>query len=217
MLLIALGVVVVAALGAAAFLIFGGGDDGGGPSRSPLAAGTDEPATVQVQFEPTQVVSDNGGGPAVQLSPEQVTAIVGTARQYLDGAVIEPLRTGKPAADLAGLFDAATAPQLNSLARPALFEEGLPAASGGLDAKTSRLVVTGLSDGSGAFVLATVSSDVEITAGTDDGDLHIHRITELTLVPEGAAWKIAGFDVLVDRQGPGVQQPSATATSTGAQ
>ena len=74
-----------------------------------------------------------------------------------------------------------------------------------------------LSDGSGAFVLATVGSDVEITAGTDDGDLRIHRITELTLVPEGVAWKIAGFDVIVDRQGPGVKQPTATASSTGPQ
>jgi hypothetical protein len=153
----------------------------------------------------------------VQLSPEQVTAIVGTARQYLDGAVIEPLRTGKPAADMSGLFDAATIPQLSGLARPALFDEGLPAATRGVDATTSSLVVNGLSDGAGAFVLATVGSDVQITAATDDGDLLIHRITELTLVPEGPAWKIAGFDVIVDRQGPGVKQPTATASSTGPQ
>jgi hypothetical protein len=216
-LLIALGVVVVAALGAAAFLVLGGDDDDGGPNRSPLATSKNETGTVQVQFEPTQVVNLNGAGPPAQLSPEQVTALVGTARQYLDGAVIEPLRTGKPAADISGLFDAATAAQLTGLARPALFEEGLPAATGDLDATTSRLVVTGLSDGAGAFVLATVGSDVEIVAATDDGDLRIHRITELTLVPEGATWKISGFDVLVDRQGPGVKQPSATATSTAAQ
>jgi hypothetical protein len=216
-LLIALGVVVVAALGAAAFLFFGSGDDDGGPSRAPLASnGERESGTVHVQFEPTEVLSHNGGGPPVQLSPEQVTAIVGTARQYLDGAVIRPLRTGKPAGDISGLFDAATAAQLTGLARPALFDEGLPPATGDVTANASSLVVNGLSDGSGAFVLATVGSDVEITAGSDDGDLRIHRVTELTLVPEGLAWKIAGFDVIVDRQGPGVRQPSATASSTGA-
>ena len=220
MLLIALGVIVVAALGAAALLFFGGSDDGGdrGASRSPLASGAAEASgTVQVQFEPTQVQSLNGAGPPAQLSPEQVTAIVGTARQYLDGAVIGPLRTGKPAVDVSSLFDAATIPQLNGLARPALFEEGLPAATGDINATTSSLVVNALSDGSGGFVLATVGSDVEVTAGTDDGDLRIHRITELTLVPEGVAWKIAGFDVIVDRQGPGVKQPTATASSTGPQ
>jgi hypothetical protein len=218
-LLIALGVVVAAALGAAAFLVFGGDDGGGGASRAPLAGngGDRESGTVQVQFEPTEVLSHNGGGPPVQLSPEQVTALVGTARQYLDGAVIEPLRSGEPAADISGLFDAATAAQLTGLARPALFEEGLPPATGGVDATTSKLVVNGLSDGSGAFVLATVGSDVEITAATDEGDLRIHRITELTLVPDGVTWKIAGFEVIVDRQGPGVKKPAATASSTGAQ
>jgi hypothetical protein len=214
-LLIALGVVVVAALGAAAFLFFGSDDGDDAPNRSPLANGaSEETGTVTVQFEPTEVLSHNGAGPPVQLSPEQITAIVGTARQYLDGAVIEPLRTGEPAADISGLFDAATSPQLNGLARPALFDEGLPAATGGVDATTSSLVVNGLSDPAGAFVLATVGSDVRITAATDDGDVLIHRITELTLVPEGAAWKIAGFDVIVDRQGPGVKKPTATASST---
>ena len=172
---------------------------------------------MQVQFEPTEVLSHNGAGPPAQLSPEQVTAIVGTARQYLDGAVIEPLRTGKPAADVSGLFDAGTSPQLNGLARPALFDEGLPAATGGIDATTSSLVVNGLSDGAGVLVLATVGSDVQIIAETEDGDLLIHRITELTLVPEGIAWKIVGFDVIVDRQGAGVKKASATASSTGAQ
>jgi hypothetical protein len=217
-LLIALGVVVAAALGAAAFLFFGNDDGGDSPSRSPLAnGGSEESGTVQVQFEPTEVLSHNGAGPPAQLSPEQVTAIVGTARQYLDGAVIEPLRTGKAAADISGLFDAATIPQLNGLARPALFDEGLPAATGGIDATTSSLVVNGVSDGAGAFVLATVGSDVQIIAETEDGDLLIHRITELTLVPEGIAWKIAGFDVIVDRQGAGVKKASTAASSTGAQ
>lgn len=214
-LLVALGIVVVAALGAAALLFFGGGDDdgGGGGGSGGLASPSTNPASVNVEFQPTQVVSHNGG-PPVQLSQDQVNAIMQTAAGYLDLGVIEPLKTGKPAGDVSSLFDPAAGAQVNGLARLALFEEGLPAATGGLDAKASSVTVNGLSDGAGTFVLATVGSDVNIVAETDDGQLQIHRITELTLVPEGTTWKIAGFDVIVDRKGPGVNKPTAAATSS---
>jgi hypothetical protein len=212
MLLVALGVVVVAALGAAAFLFFGGDDDDGGRASTPPREGS---ASINVDFQPTQVLSHNTGTPA-QLSPEQITAIMDTAGQYLDRAVIEPLRTGEPVGDVASLFDAATAAQLTGLSRPALFEEGLPTASGDIAATAKYVNLDGLADGFGTFVLATVASDLEIVAETDDGELRIHRITELTLVPEGPAWKIAGYDVVVDRTGPGVKKPRAAATSTGA-
>jgi hypothetical protein len=212
-LLVALGIVMVAALGAAALLFLGGGDDSNGGGGGGLLAPSTAAASVNVEFQPTQVVSHNGGPPA-QLSQDQVDAIMQTAGSYFDLGVIDPLTSGKPAGDVSALFDAAAGAQINSLARLALFEEGLPAATGGLDAKASSVTINGLSDGTGTFVLATVGSDVNIVAKTDDGELQIHRITELTLVPEGATWKIAGYDVIVDRQGPGVKKPTVTASST---
>jgi hypothetical protein len=212
-LLVVLGVVLVGALVAAAVVVFvvgGGGDD----RDSTLAGKPAKPsASVHVQFEPTSVVSQNGGPPA-QLSLDQVNAIMDAAGKYLDLAVIEPLKTGKPAPDVSGLFDPAAAAQLNGLGRGALFEEGLPAATGDITAIAPVVEVTGLSDGSGTFVLATVGSTVDIVAETDDGEVTIHRVTDLTLVPDGAGWKISGFKIQVDRQGAGVTQP-ATSTQAG--
>ncbi len=209
-LLVVLGVVVVGALVAAAIVLFVAGD-GGKDRDSSLAGKPAKPsASVNVQFEPTSVVSQNGGPPA-QLSLDQVNAIMDVAGQYLDLAVIQPLKTGRPAPDISGLFDPAAAAQLSGLGRGALFEEGLPAATGDITATAPVVEVTGLSDGTGAFVLATVGSTVDIVAETDDGEVTIHRVTDLTLVPDGAGWKISGFKVLVDRQGAGVTQPAATA------
>lgn len=210
-LLIVLGVVLVAALGAAAFVTFTGDGDNGGGGKSVFRS-TDS-ASVNVDFKPTSVTSHNAGVP-VQLSPEQTTAIMDTASKYVDAGMIQPLKTGQPVGDVSALFDAATAAQATGPARGALFDEGFAAVSGDINATATGVGVNGLSDGAGTFVLATVGSDLTIVADTGDGELRIHRLTELTLVPEGATWKIAGFDVLVDRQGPGVKNPTATAKST---
>jgi hypothetical protein len=205
-----LGIIIVAALGGAVLLVFSSDGDGGGGGTNSAPFST-ESASVNVQFAPTTVNNFSGGGFPAALSPEQVTAIMDTAGKYLDQAVIEPLKTGEAAPDVSALFDPATAAQLSGPARGALFDEGLPRASGGITATAPVVEVSGLSDASGAFVLATVGSTVDIVAETDDGDLTIHRVTDLTLVPDGPTWKISGYKVTVSRQGAGVKNPTAAA------
>ena len=199
----------VALVGVAAFFLLRG-DDGDERPASPRRT---ESASTTLEYQPDTIESQNGG-PPVQLTQEQVDAIMATAASYVDDGLIKPLRTGKVPDTVAGLFDAGAAATLAGPNRAALFDEGLPKATGDIDGKSPIVRVVGLSDQTGTFVLSVVGFQLDITAETDAGKLTINRSTFLTLVPEATQWKITAYDVVVNRSGPGVAAPQRQATAT---
>ncbi len=201
-------IAVLALVGAALFLFLR--DEGGSGSE---AKRVQEVAIGDLELTVGGVFPINAGPPAT-LPPEIQNAVIATLGRYVEGALIEPIREGKPAADIAAIFDAAAATRLEGPDRSLLFDEGLPEVTKSFQPTAQPVTITALSDGTGTFVIATASLVYEAKLETDEGTVTVNRTAELTMVPEPDAWKITGYDVIVARDGPGIQATTTTAAAT---
>lgn len=119
--------------------------------------------------------------------------------QYLDRAVLTPLRSGH-AGDLAPLFTAAALERVNGPDRAALVDEGLPNATDiALGSATAQL--TALVGPEGVHLLVA-GIKLVVNAKVAGAPLTIQRNGELTLVVDGDSWRISSYDVSVARDGP---------------
>jgi hypothetical protein len=200
-------VALLALLGAAGFFFFLRDDDGdgGGGSGDTVSIG-------DVDLVVGEVRNENAGLPA-QLPPEVQEQVMTTVGAYVEGALIDVVSEGEPGADLATVFDAGAAARLDGPDRAVLVEEGLPELTGDFEPSAQPVILTGLSDASGAFVMVSAFFNYAAEAEVKGGRVTIGRATELTMVPEGAAWKITGYDVVLLRDGPGPGATTTTASS----
>lgn len=152
-------------------------------------------------------------GPPVAFPPEGQTAVMETVGAYVQGGLIDPVTEGEVPEELAQYFDAGTTARLEGPDRAVLFDEDLPELTGSFTPLAQPVVLTALSDGTGAFVLATAAVNYEATVETEDGDVKITRQMELTLLPEGGLWKITGYDVILVRDGRGITSTTTTAAA----
>ena len=134
-----------------------------------------------------------GSGTTLPLPPEIQSGVVATLDRYLADAVVGPLRTGAPPADLSPLFTELAWPRLSGPDRAAIVDEGVPAGSVTADAAVANL--TGLQGADGAVALVGVHIDLRLRVG----QLNVVRSGELVLVPEGDTWRIDGYDLRVSR------------------
>jgi hypothetical protein len=118
--------------------------------------------------------------------------------QYLDRAVVTPLRSGR-AGDLAPLFTAPALERLGGSDRAALIDEGFGGATE-ISVATAAAQLTALVGPEGVHLIVA-GIDLAVTAKVNGGPVAIHRSGELTLVVDGDAWKITAYDVRVDRDG----------------
>ncbi len=200
-----MAVAVVLALLAGAGYVFLGGDSGGG--------GGDSVSIGDVELVVGEVRNENAGFPA-QLPVEVQEQVMATVGSYVEGALIDVARDGEPGADLATVFDAATALRLEGPDRAVLLEEGLGDLTGDFEPRAQPVILTGLSDGTGAFVLVSAAFTYVAVARVEKGKVTITRVTELTMVPERATWKVTGYDVVLTRDGPGVGTTTSAAASS---
>jgi len=199
---------VLALLVGAGFVFFGGGGSGGGGSADKLSIGDVELAVGEVRNE--------NAGPPAQLPVEIQDQVMTTVGTYIEGALIDVVRDGEPARDLATVFDAGAATRLDGPDRATLLEEGLTELTGDFTPSVQPVILTGLSDGSGAFVLVSAAFTYEARAKVEQGAVKITRVTELTMVPDAGSWKITGYDVVLTRDGPGVASTTTTVASSSA-
>ena len=200
-------VVLVAALGLAGC---SGGDDSSSAPTTTLSHGT------KVEL-PLGDVSAASSGPPVTVSPEQSQAVLGVLATYVKDAIVQPLRTAKPAtADLATIFDATTLTPATTTDRGVVFDEGLPKVTGDLEVVGQPIAMVGLGDQSGnvALVSAALSIDVKAQTATKTDPIHIVRQADLVLAPDGGAWKITAYNMLVTREGGGLGTPTTTTASS---
>ena len=206
------GVVALAVVALIIVLVAGGGDE---TAKKQHTATTLAPGT-KLTVELGDVSTDSAGPPA-QFTPEQSQAVLKVIRDYLTIATVEPLRSAKPAGDLAGVFDPAAVVTATGVDRPVMLDERLPQVTGDLDVAAYPVAILALADQNGAIVLATAKLDVDIAGGTKvkGGPLHILRRGDLVLAPDASgAWKVTGYSMVVARIGAGLDPTTTTAATT---
>jgi hypothetical protein len=212
--------VLVVALGAGLSLA---SCSGGGDEKAKATTTTKAPAPkTKVNIALGDVSADSAGAP-VTIAADQSQHVLDALTTYVEGATVQPLRTGKPAtADFGALFDANTLASATTTDRGILLDEGLPKVTGDLTVIGLPVKLVGLGDQSGNLTLITAALAVDTTGATKvkgAAPLHIFRRVNFTLQPDGSgAWKITAYDVLVARDGSDLSPTttSGAATTTGA-
>jgi hypothetical protein len=198
---VAAGILAAAAL---VFLLARSDGDSAPPSKAPVSG--------DVTLTLAGVQNANAGAPAT-LGDDIASQIMASVGEYVDKGLIAPVKTGKPAADLSGLFDGGTQAAIQGPDKDVLFESGQPERTGDFKPVADPVIITALSDGNGQFVLATAAfayrADVEVEGGT----LNTARTIAMTFAPDGGPWKITGYDVSVTRQGAQVEGSTTSAAN----
>ncbi|MCZ7529883.1 MAG: hypothetical protein M5U31_05795 [Acidimicrobiia bacterium] len=182
----------------------GGGDDDAAPSTDP------EPEPVADVEVTINEVSVSSAGEKTEMPPGVVEAVRAQLDAYVQQATVNPL-LGGDSADLAALFTPFAATRLEGPDRASLVDADLGPATGDVVANSAAANLTGLADGSGKIVLVAATLVLDVETETDEGPVHITRLGDLVLVPDGFDWKIDGFDLNVQREVPGDE---ATDTAT---
>jgi hypothetical protein len=198
-------VVAVAAgllVGAALIFFLARSDDGGSAPSKKSVSGA-------VKLTLGGINNANAGAPAT-LGNDAANQIMAAVGDYVDKGLIAPVKTGKPPADVSGLFDGGTQAAIQGPDKDVLFESGTPKLTGDFKPSADPVIITALSDGNGQFVLATATFNYRADVGVDGGTLNTARTVALTFVPDNG-WKITGYDVSVTRQGAQVEGSTTSA------
>ncbi|HEX6311477.1 MAG TPA: hypothetical protein VF152_07590, partial [Acidimicrobiia bacterium] len=187
----------------------GDGSSGGG---TPSTTAQPEVSIGELELTVGGVIPANAG-PAVPVPPELAPAVLASVATYVDGGLIQPIREGEVAPDVAAVFEAGAAAQLEGPDRGALFDEGLPEVTTAFTPTAQPVTITALSDGTGTFVIATALLQYVAELGVADGTLTVTRTAELTMIPEAEGWRITSYDVVVTRDGPGIAPTTTTVAS----
>lgn len=146
-------------------------------------------------------VDSNGTAP-----PDEATlaAVKATLEAWAAAAVVAPLHSGQPAADLSGVF---TGPALERLADPAvratLVDESLPPASKEITPTAATATLSSVATPQGAVEVVAAHIELRVHAVGPSLDIDIAHLGEFVLVPEGGGWKIDAFGMQAIRQSRG--------------
>jgi hypothetical protein len=182
----------------------------GGGSEASARAKAPQGSTLDLRAGPVHV--ENTGNPGT-LADTDRDAIVDTVRRYVIAATIDPLH-GKPVGDLASIFTPPAVAALSGLDRVAALDEGIPKATELVTVESAPMILTALSDQTGAINLVGTSLYVDAQTESARGPVRVKRSGELVLTRDSGAWKIASFRLAADRSGAGLR--AAPSTSTGA-
>ena len=194
---------VVAALFAASVLALAACSGGsGGKAKPRTTTSVKIKSSVALRLTGATVAS---AGPNVAFPDDLRNRLAQTVNQYVESAVVSPLRSGAVAADLGSIFNADAGSKLNGPDRSTLTEDGVPKATGDITPTTADCALTALADPSGQIVLVSAALSLDLHAQVAGGDLHLGRAGDLLFGNEGGTWRVVGFDLSVLRTGPGVQ------------
>jgi hypothetical protein len=183
---------------------------GGGGSEASAETKAPQGSTLDLQAGPVHV--ESVGNPAT-LADSDRDAIVDTVRRYVIAATIDPLH-GKPVGNLSSIFTPPAVAALSGLDRVAALDEGVPKATALVEVESAPMILTALSDQTGAINLVGTSLYVDAQTESTRGPVRVKRSGELVLTREAEQWKIASFRLSADRTGAGLR--AAPSTSTGA-
>lgn len=165
------------------------------------------PADLSLEVGSAVVVSDTQG--QAELEDPARSEVLEVVTRFLERASMEPMITGSVGDDIEGLLTAEVAEQLAAGDRSAVVDEGLPP-SGEVAVVRSAVDLSGLAAGT-EVQLVVARFDLELAG--DDGT-SLHRRGELTVVPVDEGWRIAAYDLTVDRVVPDASADRSTTTET---
>jgi len=168
-------------------------------------SGSDEEAVGSTIEIPMGFAGVESAGPPVELPDGIQEIVVDAVDAYVRDGIVATLRTGEPER-LDDVFDTAALASLETESGAALLDRGVPEATGDLTAVAEPVIVVGLADGAGVIVLVSAHVDLEVVATTDEGELRITRVGDLTFAPAGDTWRITAFSMLVARDGAGIEE-----------
>ena len=182
-----------------------------GGGGEPAAAKTKAPEGSTLDLVAGDVRVESTGNPGT-LADADRDAIVDTVRKYVIAATIDPMH-GKKVGDLTPLFTPQAGAALAGFDRAAALDEGVPKASGTVKVESAPLLLTALSDPSGAINLVGTSLYLDAKADSDRGPIRVQRSGELVLTRDAGTWKISSFKLAADRTGAGLRGLTTTSTT----
>ena len=200
---------VATAVTVALALVLGACSSGSSKAHTTKPARID--SSVALRVTTTNVDS---AGPAVAFPADlrdQAALLVNT---YVEGAVVAALRTGTSDPGLTQAFTPDAAARLAGPDRAVVTDDGVEKATGSIAASKADVALTALADTSGKLLLVSAALALDVRAPVAGGTLHVTRVGDLLLAPSGGQWRIAGYDLAVTRDGPGVRAASASGTAT---
>jgi hypothetical protein len=176
---------------------------GGGKAKAPTTT-TTKVINTSVALRVTGATVSSAG-PNVAFPADLRDQLSQAVNQYVESAVVSPLRSGAVAPNLGSIFTADAGAKLNGPDRPTLTEEGVPKVTGDITPTTADCALTALADTGSQIVLVSAALNLDLQAQVPGGALHLIRKGDLLFANVGGAWRVAGFDMSVLRGGPGVQ------------
>jgi hypothetical protein len=149
----------------------------------------------------------------VKLPDDVKAQVTTTLSNYLEKAVVEPLRTGQAAVGLDAVFTPVALARLTpgTADRAALIEEpGTAGSAVAPDKEDVSLVVLASQSGDPSVISATIDFGVIVTTPT--GQVKIERTGEVVLLPTLPGWRVDSYDVVAKRDT--VPPPPPTTTTT---
>jgi hypothetical protein len=167
---------------------------GTGDDSAATAAAAAGSVQVDLTLKSAELVRDDA--PRADLDADVGDEVLAALQTYVETATVGPLTTGEPA-DLSSLLtsEAATATDdADALVEPA----GTTVRS--LVARTADVSLLGLGSGDD-LDLVVAELDLHVRGRGGSGTIEVQRTGQVTLVPEDGGWRIAGYDLAVERSG----------------
>lgn len=141
--------------------------------------------------------------------------VLDTLNRYLEAAVLTPLRSAGPAADLTPLFTPLSVRRVMTVGpdRAAFIDEGLGAPATELRKDTAVARLTALAGADGTMSVVAADLDLKLTGVVGGAPMSLDREGELVLMPEGGTWRIDAWDLKVTRR---LADLTTTTTTTAA-
>jgi hypothetical protein len=140
-------------------------------------------------------------------------AVLGTAQEYVDSAILAPLETGKLGRGYPTLFAAGIRPAATGSDQPVLTDLSVGKTTA-LNEQSTPVAVSALIDPSGTLVYVATKFAVKVQATKANGTITIDRAVELTLEPVGKTWLVVAYRVAATRTAPAHKATTTTPRHT---
>lgn len=180
------------------------------------------PAASSAAKKPKSVVKLSAGDLTVyrvgndpQTIPDDIRdKVIATLTAYMNAATVKALQTGTvDEAALSATLSPAAVTRAAGPDRATLVDEGLPVAVDRVVVTAQPIALSGLADADGHVVVVTAGVTATAKTKTAKGRVKIIRKGDFVLSPDGDAWKIGGYDLVVDRSGKGLGAAGVTPTT----
>jgi hypothetical protein len=167
--------------------------------RSSTTGATASPAAGPIAITGARFDVQAAGTVSKATSDATWAGVLATLNQYLDAAVLTPLRSGGPAGDLVPIFTPLAVDRVTSGPdRSAFIDEGLPATTD-IRAQAAVAALTALAGSDGIVSVVAANLDLRLAGSAGGAPVTVAHTGDLVLLPDGPTWKIDAYDIRASR------------------